>query len=209
MVEGYGFSLFVLAPVVAIGCQSQNELIVGNIACRPVGGTFYKLLRAYIARLACRVVLVVRHQEEIVVVLGELLQVVVFIEWSHILGNIESFLMEDCRQFAHKGGEQGVVVQLQVFQVDVDSAEIVLTAGSENFFRKQFSLACILHDSADGFASEVFAIVVGKHRHYGHACLLRQAKGFLIYLSIEHSGFRIDEQPFAHEQVDVTDVALQ
>ena len=40
-------------------------------------------------------------------------------------------------------------------------------------------------------------------------CHLKEIFSAKNYLSTERSGFQIDEQPFVHDQVDVTDVAFQ
>ena len=94
-----------LCPVVAVGGETEHELVVGNILRRPVGGTLHPVLRGDGAGLALTVVLVVSHEEEVIVVTGEGLYVVVLVEWCDVLRDVHIVVVEEHREFLYEIGQ--------------------------------------------------------------------------------------------------------
>ena len=66
-------ALSVRCPVIAVGGEAEDKLVVGDVLCRPVGSALYPVLRCHVAGCTCGVVLVVCHEEEVVVVACQLL----------------------------------------------------------------------------------------------------------------------------------------
>ena len=73
--------------------------------------------------------------------------------------------MEGAIQLRHEVCQQGVVIDVQFLQVDVDALEVVFLANVEHALDKLRALRLVAHDPADGVRIELPVVVVGQHRH--------------------------------------------
>ena len=153
--------------------------------------------------------LVVGHEEEVVVVTDELGHVVVLVQRCHILSDIHVVVVEDTVELGHEVGEQGIVVDVEFLQVDVDTLEVVFMAGLHQTVDEQLALGLVPHDAADGFRIEVATIVVGEHRQDGHTGLAHLPERLAVDVGLEAVGLWIDEEPLGDDHVELFHALLE
>ena len=95
--------------------------------------------------------LVVCHQEQVIVIFGKLLHVVVVVESGNSLCNIESVGVENSCKVFHERYQQCVVVNVQVLKVEVNARKSVLFALVGKLVYQCHSLFGVAHDASDGF----------------------------------------------------------
>ena len=209
LVIGHGLSLVALCPVIAVGGKTEYEFVVGDILCGPVSGTLHPVLRSDVAGLALPVVLVIGHEEEVVVVAGERLHIIILIKRCDVLHDIHIVVMEEHGELLDEIGQQGIVVDGEFLQVDVDALEPVAMADGDEGVEELFAQLLVAHDAADTLGTEVIAIVVGEHRHDGHSAFTHGSQCFLVDLYLQPAGLGIDEEPLGDDHVEVLHILLE
>ena len=164
------------------------------------------MLRGDVAGLALAVVLIIGHEEEVVVVAGQRLHIIVLIKRCDVLGDIHVVVVEEHGEFLDEIGQQRIVFDGEFLQVDVDALELVAVANGDEAVEKLLAQLFVTHDAADAFGTEVVAIVVGEHRHNGHSTFAQGCQCFLVDLYLQPAGIGIDEEPLGNDHVEVLHV---
>ena len=100
LVEWHRRSRLPIRPVISVSCHTEYYLVVRDVLSRPVGSFLHPTLRTDSSWLTPHIMFIVRHEEEIVIILCQFLHVIILVERCYSLCYIESICMENtCEVF--------------------------------------------------------------------------------------------------------------
>ena len=153
--------------------------------------------------------LIVSHEEEVVIVFSQFPDIIILIVGHDILREVEIIAMEGIGELTDKGRERAVVVIRQFLKVEVQSGEMVLLTEREEILDQRFRATGIMQDLLNTLRTELTVPGIREHRHDRHTGTAHQRQAFAVDLRLYLQRLRIEEEPLGKDEVHLRDALLQ